>query len=280
MTTRSCVPFVPLAAGLLVAVLIPISLPAQSAEEVLQQARQAHRERTADIENYTVVQSVIGFTTTTYFERRAVNGESVLVPVSTSGSEAGQQLPESPYRLYDKLLGRSQLVGTEEVAGHPCHLIEATDLEGTGFETMGTDSGTGWTPERLRLWLDTDSYVVRKVAVSGTTSSGAEPPSEASVTIHLEDYREVKGLRYPFRMRMESSGIAGPMSAEERAQMQKSLAQMRAQMKKMSDQQRQMMETMMGGQLKKMEKMLSTGALDLTVTVQDLRVNEGPPDDS
>lgn len=59
--------------------------------------------------------------------------------------------------------------------------------------------------------------------------------------------------------------------------MKESMAEMRKQMESMSARQRKMMEQMMGGQLEKMEEMLTTGAMDFTVRVQEIRVNEGPP---
>lgn len=258
--------------------LTPLALPAQSAREVLDAAMEAHRSRTEGIENYTVIQTVMGFRTTTHFERRTVDGESVLVPVSTMGSEAGQQVPENPYRMYGTLAERAELVGTEAVDGEECHVVEVTDLEGTGLAEAGpADSRGGWSPERLRMWVDTEDYVPRKMRMEEATSAdGTGQP--ASFTVLFRDYRDVEGMLHPFRMELRTEGMGGGMSEEERADLQESMAKMRKQMENMSPRQRKMMEKVMGGQLEKMEKMLTAGALDFTVTVEEIRVNEGPPE--
>lgn len=270
-------PVLPAVAVAAAALLVPLALPAQSAREVLETAMEAHRDRTAGIDDYTVVQSVMGFETTTYFERRTVDGESVLVPAVRRGSEAGRRIPENPYRLYARLAERAELVGTETVDGEECHVIEVTELEGTGLAGLGpAGSGNGWSAERLRMWIDTGDHVPRRMTVEGTMGAegGGRP---ASFAVSFLDYRTVEGMLHPFRMRMETEGMAPGMSAEERARMKESMAEMRKQMESMSARQRKMMEQMMGGQLEKMEEMLTTGAMDFTVRVQEIRVNEGPP---
>ena len=280
MNTRSASSSFAVVAVAAAAVLLPAALPAQSAQEVLQTALEKHREQTANIDNYTVVQSVMGFETTTYYERQTVDGESMLVPTDRAGSEAGDRVPENPYRLYATLADRAELTGTETVAGEECHVILVDDFSGTELAQAGPGAGSGdWKPETLRMWIDADEHIGRRMQFEGTAGSG-DRTSPATFTIHLEDYREVEGLRHPYRMRVETSGLGQQMSEQERAQLQQNMQKMREQMADMSPQQRKMMERVMGGQLEKMEKMLTPGALDFTATVKEIRVNEGPPRDS
>jgi hypothetical protein len=259
------------------ALLVPAALHAQSAREVLQTALDAHQSRTEGIENYTVVQSVMGFETTTYFERQTVDGRSLLMPASRSGSDAGHRVPENPYRMYAVLADRAQLTGTEAVDGEETHVIEVTDLEGTPLQEMAGEEPAGFELESVRLWIDTDQHVTRKMVFEGTSSAAGGETGQARFTVFLEDYREQEGLLYPFRARVETAGLGGGMSEEERSQMRESMEKMRQQMENMSAQQRKMMERVMGGQLEKMEEMVTSGALDFTVEVKELRVNEGPP---
>lgn len=258
------------------AVLVPAAAPAQSAQDVLQRAIDQHRSQTEHIDNYTVVQTVMGFETTTYFEKETVDGEPVFVPRMNLGSEAGEQVPANPYRLYSTLAERARLEGTETVDGEECHVIVVTDFSGTEMASPGAASSGEWTPERMQMFVDTDEHLSRKMVFEGTvTENGDRRP--VSFTVHLRDYREVEGLVHPFRMEMTTQGLSPQISEEERAQMRQSMEQMREQMAQMSPEQREMMERMMGGKMEKMEKMLTSGAMDVTVEVQEIRVNEGPP---
>jgi hypothetical protein len=231
------------------------------------------------IDNYTVVQSVMGFQTTTYLEKERVDGLPVCVPRSSAGSEAGEGVPASPYRLYTQIAERATLEGTAEVDGETTHVLVVTDFEGVDLDHMAPgDDAEGWTTRRMELAVDEDEYVPRRITLEGTVDEDGEG-RPASFTVHLRDYRTVEGMMHPFRMQITSEGFAPGMSAEERSEMRRSLEQMRTQMQEMSAQQRAMMEKVMGGKLEKMEKMLASGALDLTVEVKEVRVNTGPPSD-
>lgn len=255
------------------ALLAPPPAAAQTAREVLDRALEEHRSQTEGIENYTLVQSVMGFETTTYFERRTVDGKSVLVPAATHGSEAGERVPQNPYRLYAQLGERATLEGRTEVDGETCHVIEVTDFSGTDLSSMGPGAGGDWTPERMQLLVDTDEHLLRRMTLEGTTSGG----DAASFTVNMEDYRTVEGFSHPFRMQVSAEGFGGQMSEQERRQLRQNLEKMREKMEQMPAQQRKMMERMMGGKMEKMEKMLLSGTMDFTVEVKELRVNEGPP---
>lgn len=72
-----------LALGMLVgAVISPPCLLAQSADEILATAVSRHDLRMADVENYTLVQEMNGVATSTYYEKRTVDGRPVFVVVS------------------------------------------------------------------------------------------------------------------------------------------------------------------------------------------------------
>lgn len=256
----------------------PAAAPAQSAQEVLQTALERHEQRMQDVQNYTVVQEVMGFESSTYFERVEREGHVFFVPRQQMGSEAARRAPENPYAALEELAARATLAGTEQVGGETCHVVEVTDLEGTELQqSMGAEGD--FDPEKATFLVDTDDYLVRGMRLQGTTTAGqGGQPRDFSFDARFTDYREVKGMLHPFRIEVSVEGAGGQMSAEDREQARQSLRQMRQQMENMTEQQRQMMERMMGDQMERIEQMLATGSMDFTVRVKELRVNEGPPE--
>jgi uncharacterized protein YhaN len=76
---------------------------------------------------------------------------------------------------------------------------------------------------------------------------------------------------------MRIEGITGAVSEEERAEIEQQMEQLQQQLESMPESQREMAEGMMGPQLEQMREMLSSGAMEMTLEVTELRVNEGPP---
>lgn len=281
MKTTRTVPTLRRAAAILtaavVAVVLATDLAAQSAADVLRTAVEKHHARMEGVENYTVVQEAMGFETTTYLERTTVDGESVFLPRSSSGSEVGKRAPSNPYATLTELAERASLEGTEAVDGEECHVVSITDFSGvdlSGFGMAGQDES--WTPERMKMWIDTEEHYLRKMTAQGTAAMGGEP-QPMSFTAHLMDYRTVKGVVHPFRTRVSIEGMGQQISRKDQEEARKSLEQLRERMAEMPPQQREMMKKMMGGQLERIEKMLASGAMDITVDVKEIRVNEGPP---
>ncbi len=231
----------------------------------------------AGIENYTLVQEVMGFESSIYFEKEEVDGHVTFVPRSQLGSEAGQQGPGDPYRAFLEAAEHASNEGTESADGEDCYVVKLDNLEDAGFMGPVESGGTGGFEAReATFWVDTDDYLVRKMTIQGTaTMQGA--PSEASFTAHMRDYREVEGLMHPFETQVTNEGFGPQMSEEEVAEMRRSLEEMQAQMENMPEAQRRMMEGMMGGQMEQMEEMLASGGMDFTVQVKEIRVNQGPP---
>lgn len=267
-----------LCAALLAPAAVP-ALHAQTGPEVMRTALERYEERMEGVDNYTVVQEVMGFESVTYFERTEVDGHAVFVPRTRSGSEAARQAPTNPYASFVEMAERAERVGEETVDGDACHVIEVTDFEGLDVWSPEADAeGGGFTPERATFLVDTDDYLIRRIHVTGTSAARGEP-REVTFTADLRDYRQVEGLVHPFVTEVSIEGAGAQMSEEEQEEMRRSLEEMRTQMEQMPDQQRRMMERMMGGQLEKMEAMLARGGMDLSVRVTEIRVNEGPPDE-
>jgi len=93
----------------------------------------------------------------------------------------------------------------------------------------------------------------------------------------LEDYREAEGYLHPFVTRTVMEGMMEAADLDE-AEIRAQLDQMRAQLENIPQAQRAMVEGMLGAQIERLEKMLEgDGAMEMTITVKDIKVNQGPP---
>lgn len=264
--------------GALVLLAFGGPLRAQSGGEVLETALERYQERMEGIEDYTVVQEVMGLESATYFERTEVDGQSIFVPRSENGDPAGQSTSQNPYTEFRVLADRAQREGSQAVNGQETHVVTVTDFEGVDFWNPAEGGQMGsFTPERASFYIDTDEFLIRRVEIGGTTAMQGEE-REITVIADFEDYRTVDGLLHPFVLDVSVEGLAGEMSSEEREELEGSLEEMRTQLEEMPAQQREMAERMMSDQLERMETLLAQGTLDMTLQVTELRVNEGPPD--
>ncbi|MDX1568612.1 MAG: hypothetical protein R3223_12475 [Longimicrobiales bacterium] len=271
-----------LASVLLLGALLSLAsvgpLRAQSGGEVLETALERYQERMEGVENYTVVQQVMGFESVTYFERTEVDGQSVFVPRSENGPGAAESTPQNPYADFRELADRADREGTEVVNGEESHVVTVTDFEGVDFWNPADGGQMGsFTPERASFYIDTDDYLVRRVTIEGATRLQGED-RDITVTADFRDYRSVDGFVHPFVLDVSVEGLTGGMSPEERRDLEESLEEMRTQLEAMPEQQRQMAERMMSGQMERMETLLSQGTMDMTLQVTEVRVNEGPPE--
>lgn len=264
-------------ASLAVLLVLPASAWGQSAGELVRDALRRYEQRMEGVENYTVIQEVMGFETATRFERREIEGESVFVVARSRGSEVPEGAPRN-YRAMLQALGeRASLEGAETVDGEECHVFSVTDFSGGAFGQYAPPESAGeWTPVRLRLFLDREELLPRKMVFEGEVAREGETTSVTLAAL-MRDYREVDGVVHPFTMEVHTEGVTPAMTPRERAEMEASMRRLKEQMADMPPQQREMAEETMGGQLEKMEEMLSSGAMDFTVRVTEVRVNGAPP---
>lgn len=253
------------------ATAVPAPAAAQSGGDVLRTAMERYAERHEGIENYTLVQSAMGFESTTYYVREMVDGVAVFVPQSTSGSEAAQQAPQSPWEHFSEMEERAEHRGFEDVEGVRSHVVEITDVEELDIWDPAS-TGTEFQPESLMLLIGEDDYLIREMRMTGSAAA-QEGPQNVSFTATFSDYREVDGLTHPFLTTVTVEGLQSEVSDEQRQSMQ----QMMEQMQDMPEAQREMMRRMMGDQFEQIERMLTEGTMDVTVEVSEIRVNSGPP---
>ena len=247
--------------------------------EILERAMAAYIARMEGIDNYTIVQSVMGVESVTYFEREMVDGKPPYR--SRVVSVGGQMVPgasgdwEDPVRMMSQVMERATLRGTEAVDGHRVYAVvieDLSDIEGFGGGSSDLEDARF---ERMVMYLDVDSYVVRRVEMEGTAVADGVT-REVSITTVMEDYRNVQGMLHPFRVTMNMGAATSGISEAEIAEARVAMAQLEAQMAEMPAAQRQMMERMIRPQMERLQGILS-GDGQFVVETKEIRVNQGPP---
>lgn len=266
-----------LAFGLILLAALPGLAFAQSAKEVVEEAFARYARRMEGIENYTVVQETLGFQTTTYFERKTVDGRPVFVPKRIGGTETAKRMPQSYTAMLEAFSEEATHEGMGQVDGKRCHILAVADLQGGSFGAYAPPKAQGsWKPETIHLFLDQQELLPRKMVMEGRLTQGGEQ-QPVEMTALFRDYREINGVIHPFRIQIQTEGISSGMSPEEQDEVRESVEGLQEKMAAMSPEQRKMMEQMMGRKLQQMRQMLASNAMDFTIRVKELRVNEGPP---
>ena len=279
-------PTVPSAAILFFALfsLLPIPLQAQDAAQIMRRALEVQAERLAGIENLTIIQEVMGMETSVYMEKREVDGTPVLFPVSVSVGGMTNQIPEdmaqgdwaSPFQ--EAWVDRVRIIGEETLDGVQVQVLaidDFSDLEIPGMPGGGQEGD--FQPKMIKMWLDTDDFLTRKVEMSMSGRGPDGTVSDIHMELFMEDYREVEGYLHPFSTRTVTEGFMESADVDQ-AELRQQLDQMKAQLDNMPEAQRAMMEEILGAQIQQIESMLGgDGGMEMTITVKEIRVNSGSP---
>jgi hypothetical protein len=265
-----------------VAAIAPPPASAQSASDVLNAAMERHQQRARSIDNYTVVQGMMGTDITTYYEKQMVDGVPVFVTRSTSF--AGQRMSVGASDVLtdlSRIADNSTYAGRHTVDGHATHAIRIDDASALGItEELSKSAGEGYELRTMTMYFDAEEYVPRRVEVDGTFLMNGQS-REITNVIEFSDYRTVDGLLHPFVTKIIMEGMADMVSTgvspEQLAEARKQLEDFDRQMAEMPASQRQMMERMMGDRMKQLRSMLESGGTEFIVEVKEVRVNAGPP---
>jgi hypothetical protein len=110
----------------------------QSARQVLESAAERYQQRMQGIENYTLVQDVMGMESILYFEKETVEGVPFFqVRAARVGGNSisldDDQTLANPYRTFMDFAERARHGGTEAVDGRQAHRIVVEDFTGLDF---------------------------------------------------------------------------------------------------------------------------------------------------
>jgi len=258
------------------AVAAPVA--AQSGAEIIERMLSEYERRSEGVENYTLVQDVMGFETVSYFEKEMMDGRPVFRLRSSSAGgvdvgDPGDGRFGEIYSMGDEFARRAQHEGREQIDGYDVHVLDLSDLTGMGFgPKVSPDSD--FEPKRGRLFIDADTYAPRRLEFEGEMAN-EQGVQEVTITVDMTDYREVQGMLVAYRTVVSIEGLGAAIDPEARAQ----LEEMQRELKNMPPAQRRMVESLMGDRIEQLQGLTEggDGAMTIEMTVREVRVNAGPP---
>ncbi|HYW13604.1 MAG TPA: hypothetical protein VE871_16705 [Longimicrobium sp.] len=177
--------------------------------------------------------------------------------------QAGELSPDQAARI-----GRALGLTRETVDGRPLHVLVVRP-----GELM--DEPDSEMPDSLRMFVDPDSRQILRVQVAGDASAMAgDMASGGSMrgSMDFSDYRETDGVTVPRAMRLVID-MDLEITDGQRAGMQAAMAAARAEMAQDDSlegrEEAALMDVVMG--------LVTEGHMDVSVTVETVRVNAGPP---
>jgi hypothetical protein len=271
-----------------VAVAAAGSAHGQSASQILQHMLDAHVQRAERVDNYTLIQEVMGFDSEMYFEKETVDGlpmfhlrQTKVGGRTISQPDADDAGWERMYQLLPELMERADYAGRGDVHSFPVHVIEVRDLHEVDFAPIPDSEGSEFVPETMTLHVDADQWIVRRAELSGSMTANGQQ-HDFTADVEMTDYREIEGMLHPYVVTVKVSGLADAMgmSEEDMAELREQLEEMKQQMEQMPEAQRKMVEQMMSQRMAGLEQMLGNsgdGAMTIEMRVKELLVNSGRP---
>lgn len=173
----------------------------------------------------------------------------------------------------------ARLVGRETVDG-----AETFHLRADGLELVQTtEEGTTFTLESADVYMDAELYLPRRTVFRGTLEADgrSSPLTIETLEQDLRPAGQTGGLMVPHRRVLRLDGIFGSgLSAEEQAEMEEArrkMAELKEQLAALPPDQQEMIRERLAPQIAQMEQMMSGGALEAVVTINEIKVNAGPP---
>jgi hypothetical protein len=246
---------------------------AQTVQQIMNDSKAAAVRRSANVNNFTVVQETGGVESTMYFEKKLVDGYPVFIPrvASVGGRGAGgAALPsdDEAAKMSAELMAsadfisKATMAGTETVDGKRTFKIVVENL--ADLEVMknaAAASGGAMKPKSMTMFLDASDYVPLKMEMKADVTMSGQT-REVTVSTLMQDYRAVQGFLHPHKTTVMTD-LMNTMTPQQRAQME----QMKAMLSQLPDEQRKMAE----------QAMASMDASGVVTTVKSLKVNTGPP---
>jgi hypothetical protein len=240
---------------------------------------EAYEESIASVDNYLVVQEVMGVESEMYFEKELVEGRPVFQLRSTATGGLSSGVDEDfgygdVYAVGPELAEHSRYGGTETVEGAETHVLILDDLQALDLVPETGPDGADFQPRTGRILVDASRWVPRHMEFTGDLDTGSGAVEVTSV-IELLDYSDAGGMFMPYRTVVRMEGLRDALDPAMLAE----LEEMRRQLEALPEDQRAMMEQMFGSQMEEMEAMLGSpdGAMTVEMRVLEVRVNEGPP---
>jgi len=251
---------------------------AQSVSDIVDRMYDSYERQAEGIDDYTLVQTVMGVETTSHFVKEIVEGRPIFrlrdsgmrgFSFSLGDQDAGAG---DVFVFGPELVEHGRYAGREEIDGSTVHVLALDDLSAVDIARPTTPDNMQFEPKTARIYVDGEMYVPRRMELTGDAIT-PEGPKEMSVRVDMQNFLSVEGLWIPYRTVVRIEGIGAALDPETRAQIE----EMQRQLENMPPDQRQMMEQMMGPQMEQIRQMLGGGddAMTMEVTVVDVGVNTG-----
>jgi hypothetical protein len=254
------------------------SLAGQSVADLVEQMYDSYERQAEGVDNYTLVQNVMGVETTSYFEKQIVEGHPVfrLIDSDTGGFSLSLGNDEAGvgdiFLWGDQLVEHGRYAGQELIGGSTVHVIAVDDLSQLDIVQPSTPDNMEFEPKTARIYVDDALDVPRRMEFTGETPTD-DGPAEITVRVDMENYLPIENLLVPYRTVINIQGLGAALDDETRAQ----LEQMQQQLAALPPEQREMMERMLGPQIAQIQQMMDGGGDGMTmeVTVVDVVINAG-----
>lgn len=265
-------------AALALLATLSTTLVAQSVSDIVERMYSSYERQAQGIDDYTLVQSMMGFETESYFVKEVVDGHPVFRLRDGDMEGFSFSLGDEDTGLGDFFLWGEELkehgryAGREEIGGSAVHVIAIDDLAALDIAQPSTPDDMEFLPKNARLYIDDRMMVPRRMEFVGDalTDTG---PHEVTVRVDMENYLPIEGLLIPYRTVVQIEGLGAAIDPEMRAQ----LEEMERQLAELPADQRQMMERMLGPQMEQIRQMMAGGGDSMTMEIRvvDVSINTG-----
>ncbi len=211
--------------------------------------------------------------------------DSAAVAAASADDGSGDAL-EADFQMA-AFASAARLVGRETVDGREAYHLRADGPTVQAY-AQTTPEGGSFTPRSASLWLDAELHVPLKLRIEGTMSHENEssPITIEKISRDNTFFGDMGGgIILPKIQTMRIEGLTGAgMTDKEKAEMEKAreeLRKVKEQLDALPQAQKDMIMSRMGGQMEQLERMAaggSGGAMEATIEILDVTVNEGPPD--
>jgi len=254
------------------------SLAAQTVEEIVHGMYDSYERQSEGVDNYRIVQAMMGFEATSYFEKEIVNGHPVFRMRDSDMGGLSFSLGDEDVGVGDLFLWGDQLiehgryVGSEQMGASRVHVLAVDDLTQLRVARPTTPEDLEFEPKSARIYVDAALMVPRRMEYTGDARTDAGP-AEVTVQVDMENYLPIEGLLIPYRTVVNIAGLGAAIDPEMRAEFE----EMQRQLDALPPDEREMMERMLGPQMDQIRQMMEGGgdSMTLEITVLDVAINAG-----
>ena len=198
------------AAVVMLGALVP-GAGAQSASDIVERMLAEYARRAEGVDDYTLVQQVMGFETVSYFEKEVVDGRPVFR--LRGGSAGGVDMPDQGqagmdeiFAVGDELSSRAAYEGVQRVDDYDLHVLRVDDFSDMDF-ARNVSPDSEFNARSGVLYLDVDTYAPRRLVFEGEMRN-AQGTHAVTTTVSMGDYREIEGMLIAFNTSVRIDGLA------------------------------------------------------------------------